>query len=212
MNLAWIEKRLFRRLDLADTRMADYLQRSTLPPSDGPQLHELEGWLSELWQTWGRFCRHVVMESCKGCVCSSGSVVATTHASDLHVSFIAAKQRRGVPPAISGTNNLMRIEPTWGHIDKLIEVIQALSPSNRGTLLSAFGTVPAIEHVRLIRNAAAHLHGQNLADVVALQPNYISIPIKHPLHALLWTDPATGRTLAQARIDDMRIAATNACR
>ena len=212
MDLSWVETRLMRRLTIAELRISDYLQRTSTPPSNGRELHELEGWLSELWQVWGRFCRRVVVESCIGCVSSSGIVVPSSHATEAHVSYVASKQKRGAPPPILGTNALLRIEPTWGHIDKLLEVIQALAPHNSGSLLAAFGTVPEIEHIRLIRNAAAHLHSQNFSDVVAFQANYVGTSIKHPLHALLWLDPSTGRTLAQARIEDMRIAARNACR
>lgn len=127
------------------------------------------------------------------------------------VSFIAWKQKNGVPPATKGMNTVYRREPTWGHIDKLIEVIQALNPPNRSDLLAAFGTIPAIEHIRLVRNATAHRNIQTLADVLALQTQYKTFPVRHPLQALLWVDPTTGRTLIHSRLDDMRIGAKNAC-
>lgn len=185
--------------------------RASDPPEKGPQIHELEGWVSDLWQTWCRFCRRVVVESSVGCVSSAGVLVGATHPSVAHVSHVASKQKKGLPPAVPGTNSVLRIEPTWGHVDKLLEVIQALSPGNSATLLAAFGTVPDVEHVRVIRNASAHLNAQTFAEVIALQPNYLSSPIAHPLHALTWTDRASGKALVQARMDDMRIAARNAC-
>lgn len=87
----------------------------------------------------------------------------------------------------------------------------SLAPANYSGLTAAFGTVPDVEHIRLIRNATAHLNPETLADVLAFQSAYGATPVSHPLQALLWIDRATGKTLAQARIDDMRIAARNAC-
>lgn len=182
-----------------------------MPLKAGSDLHELEGWLSEVWQTWGRFCRRTVIESCIGCVGSNGALVAAMHASDEHVSYVASKQKRGIAPNVVGVNQTLRLEPTWGHIDKLLEVIQALNPNNHARLSAAFGTVPEIEHIRLIRNCAAHINHQTFAAVIAFQPQYLASPIKHPLEALFWTVPATGKTLIHARLDEMRICARNAC-
>ena len=103
------------------------------------------------------------------------------------------------------------LEPTWGHVDRLIDVIQALAPTNRGNLLSAFSIIPLIEHVRLIRNATAHRNVQSFAAVLAFQSQYLANPVRHPLEALFWVDPSTGRTLIHSRLDDMRISAKNAC-
>lgn len=211
MDLRWLESRLMRRLDLAETQFSNYLQNMSMPPVQGQDLHILEGWLSDIWQLWGRFCRRVVVESCNGCIGPNGAAIANTHASEAHVSFIASRQSNGIPPNSIGINTALHREPTWGHIDKLLNVIQALSPANASVLSAAFGTVPELEHLRLIRNAAAHLHSQNFAAVTAFQALYISTPIRHPLQALLWIDKTSGKTLVQSRIDDMRVAAKNSC-
>lgn len=211
MRLEWLESRFRRRIDLAERRLGDYLQRTAKPLKSGAEIHEMEGWLSDVWQTWGRFCRRAVIASCTGYDRPDGSTVAPTHQSVGHVSFVAAKQKKGVAPALVGVNYTLRYEPTWGHVDKLLDVIQALAPANAGTLTSAFGTVPEIEHIRLIRNCAAHINHETFADVIALQPQYIASPIAHPVEALLWTVPATGQTLIHARLDEMRICAKNAC-
>lgn len=187
------------------------LQRVSPPISEPRDLHELDGWLSEVWQIWCRFCRHAVMASCAGCRSVSGIVHAQSHVSPDVVSFIAARQTNGKPPKVQGSNAQLFREPTWGHIDRLIEVIQAVNPPNRIELLSGFGTVPAIEHVRLIRNAAAHRNVQSLAAVLALQSQYRAKRVRHPLQALFWDDAGTGRTLIHSRIDDMRIGARNVC-
>lgn len=211
MDLGWLAWRLQRRLDVAEQRLADFLQQASTPLAGARELYELEGWLSDVWQVWCRFCRGSVIASCTGCRTVSGTVLAASHPTAEAVSFIAARQKSGVAPAKQGSNSIYRLEPTWGHIDKLIEVIQALNPPNRADLLSAFGTVPAIEHVRLVRNASAHRNVQTLADVIALQSQYRAFAVRHPLQALFWADPLTGRSLVHSRIDDMRVGAQNAC-
>lgn len=211
MDLGWHDARLKRRLDTAEDHLANFLQRATNPLGTVREFHELEGWLSDVWQVWCRFCRRAVIASCNGCRTRSGRVFAPSHASPEAVSFIASRQKNGLAPVAQGTNTIYQREPTWGHIDKLIEVIQALNPPNRSDLLAAFGTVPAIEHVRLVRNAAAHRNLQSLAQVISLQSQYLSFPVRHPLQALLWVDPMTGRPLIHSRLDDMRICAKNVC-
>lgn len=211
MNLGWIEARLNRRIDAAEIHLANLLGRATSSFNTTQELYELEGWLSDVWQFWCRFCRRVVMESCSGCQTTSGTIHAQSHSSPAAVSFIAAKQKNGVPPSTIGSNAVLRIEPTWGHIDKLLDVINALNPPNRPALLGAFGTIPLIEHIRLIRNASAHRNTQTLADVLAFQSQYKGSSIRHPLQALFWHEVSSNQTLIQARLDDMRIGARNAC-
>ena len=211
MDLGWLEARLNRRIDAAEVHLANLLGRTTIPCDATQELYELEGWLSDVWQFWCRFCRRVVMESCVGCRTTSGVMHAQNHPSPAVVSFIAAKQKKGIPPTVAGSNTVLRIEPTWGHIDKLLEVIQALNPPNRTGLLGAFGTIPLIEHIRLVRNATAHRNAQTLADVFAFQSQYKGPGIRHPLQALFWQDTFSNQILIQARLDDMRRGAKNAC-
>jgi hypothetical protein len=211
MRLDWLLFRLERRLDEAETHFAALLTKTNGWPDQPAALFEVDGWLSDLWQLWCRFCRNVSFASCQGCTTSAGVVVAQSHATAGAVSYIASNQKKGAPPKAPGTNSLLRLEPTWGHIDKLLDVIKALQPANGANLLSAFGTVPDLEHVRLIRNAAAHRNAQTFADVLAFQSRYVARQIRHPLQALLWTDPGSNRSLIQSRIDDMRVGGRNAC-
>ncbi|RYE43855.1 MAG: hypothetical protein EOP24_26815 [Hyphomicrobiales bacterium] len=134
-----------------------------------------------------------------------------THANHEVVSYIAWKQKNGIAPPVLGVNSILRKEPTWGHVDKLLEVIQALSPANSSVLLSGFGTVPRIDEIRVIRNAAAHRNQQTQSEVLALGSSYAAHHIHHPVEALLWIDSSSGRTLVQERINDMRIASRNVC-
>lgn len=211
MQLSWLEARLIRRLDFAERHLGDFLQRASVPLGSARDIYELEGWLSDVWQVWCRFCRRTVFASCNGCETTSGFVVAPSYPSPEAVAFIAARQKNGKSPVGPVVSIRLQREPTWGHVDRLIEVIQALAPANRGSLLSSFSIIPLIEQVRLIRNATAHRNVQTLAEVIAFQSQYLARPIRHPLEALFWVDSSTGRTLIHSRLDDMRIGAKNAC-
>ena len=211
MQLSWLEARLIRRLNLAELHLANFLQHTSVPFDSARDIYELEGWLSDVWQVWCRFCRRTIFASCNGCETTSGIFVVPSQPSPEVVSFIAARQKFGKPPSTLGVNTRLHLEPTWGHVDRLIEVIQALAPANRVKLLSAFSIIPSIEHVRLIRNATAHRNVQSFSEVLAFQSQYLAIPVRHPLEALFWVDPSTGRTLMHSRLDDMRICAKNAC-
>ncbi len=173
-------------------------------------LYKLESFLSDLWQVWGRFCRDLTVSSCTGCIDGLGNPVAGTHPNWEAVSYIAWRQNNGSPPSVVGTNSILRKEPTWGHVDKLIDVINALNPSNKSKLLLALGTVPKIEHIRLIRNCTAHKNMETFADVIAFQSAYGSFRIRHVIQALFWHDIVSSQILISARMDDMRIAARNA--
>lgn len=211
MELRRLQQRFENRINLAETQFSLFLSSSSGTALKKQEIHQLEGWLSDVWQTWCRFCRITVFKSCTGCTSASVGLIPASHTNIHTISFIAAKQKRGVPPAIVGSNKILRHEPTWGHIDKLLDVIKALSPSNSSILLSGFGTLPQIDEIRIIRNAAAHWNNETHTEVLALSSAYTAHQINHPIEALLWNDPYSGRTLVQARMEDMRIASRNAC-
>ncbi|CAN7558468.1 hypothetical protein [Acidovorax sp. LjRoot194] len=211
MELNRLQQRFEISLNRADNQLVSYLSNVQQQNLKVAEVHQLEGWLSELWQMWCRFCRTTVVASCTGCSTQAAGPIAAVHAGRGEVSYIAAKQRNGNAPPKHGHNSVLRLEPTWGHIARLIEVIQALSPANTNSLLGGFGTVPQIDEVRIIRNAAAHRNIQTYNEVLAISAGYKATGITHPVEALLWIDPPTGRTLVQARMDDMRIASRNVC-
>jgi hypothetical protein len=96
----------------------------------------LEGILSQIWQTWCRFCRTVVVESCLGTQQVSGaSIPGLPNAlSDLHVSGAAISAWRKKKPTWKTTNSVLRHEPTWGDVDILLDIVRGLSPANSGTI------------------------------------------------------------------------------
>lgn len=207
MDLQWLQGRLERRLNEVRNHLSATLATATFPIKDEVKLHELEGILSTLWQSWNRYCRHVVMASCLGCETRNLGTLAGSHACQASIAHIARYQKNGVPPTNPGTLTLTRNEPTWGDMAKLVHIITALEPANAAQLLAAFGTVPRIAHIQAVRNATAHRNLQAMQAIGAWQSSYIAKRVRHPLEALFWMDSAASKYLVLARIDDMEQAA-----
>jgi len=170
----------------------------------------LEGLLSRTWQEWSHFCRECLIESSLGTVDGSGNVVAglPQAVSEQHVSSAAIQAKHRRSPLWGGTNPTLRLEPTWGDVDALVTILQALKPANGAQLLAAFssGHGPA-KAIQLIRNAAAHNHAQNLVDVAALGSSYVAYPVTHPTQALFWVEPKAGDFLLIHALQELSITA-----
>jgi hypothetical protein len=168
----------------------------------------LEGLLSRAWQAWGHFCRTCVIESCIGTVDGSGAAIAP-HAfalSEAHVSgaVIKAKGLKASPPYWGGTNSVLRNEPTWGDVDVLTRILPRLGCANQSQLLAAFSAASqSAKTLQCIRNAAAHNNAETLLDVQAIRSRYVVFPVTHPVHALYWTEPASGDFLVTTALDDL---------
>lgn len=175
----------------------------------------LEGLLSRAWQTWCAFCRSCVIESCTGTVDGAGATIPPLPdaASDAHVSAAAirAHSRSAKPPYWGNTNTLLRLEPTWGDVDVLANILQRLRPTNVSKLLAAFSSRSSSpKALQLIRNATAHTNVQSMGDVQGLRSRYIAFPIGHPTHALFWVDPSSKDFLATQAIEELKDAAASA--
>lgn len=207
MDLPWLQSRLERRIASTRSQIGAVLSGAKFPLNDARTLHELEGILSTTWQAWNRYCRSVVINSCLGCNGRTMGPIAATHTEEESVAYIAKHQNSGKLPKTTGKLSLLRFEPTWGDMAKVLEIIAALSPTNSAQLLSAFGTAPRIAHLQHIRNATAHRNQQAMLLIYSWQSAYLATRIRHPLEALFWKDPSTGSALVHARLDEMSLAA-----
>ena len=175
---------------------------------------ELEGILSRLWQSWGKFCRDTVIESCLGSINGSGVAIAP-HPDALswqHVSGAAIRAKSSVHPPTWGTaNGILRNEPTWGDTDVLATILPRLGPSNISELQLGFSAGhSAAKTIQTIRNGTAHLNVQTLKSILDIQSAYIAFPITHPTHALFWLDPISRQFLVMQAIEDLTSGATAA--
>lgn len=204
MDLQIRYNRLTARLNLAEDR---FLSFQNIMPSRLDHQHWmfLEGLASATWQYWGSFCRSVVMESALGAKTANGMVLLPCAESREAVSHIAAQVSRRRLPTPGGTNSDLRIEPTWGDSSKLITVINALDLGNKGILAQSFGADSYIGHLQTVRNAAAHRHHQNTANVLALRPYYQVARLRHPVEALLWLEEQSKNFAFLFWLEDMRL-------
>lgn len=190
--------------------------KNSISSSEQFSLHDeclLEGLLSRVWQTWCRFCRSSVCESCLGTTSASGQIVPPLPqaTSEGHVSAAAINAKKNCSKVWGGTNNSLRREPTWGKADDLITIIAELGPANKNQLLAAFSTGhQSAEALRLIRNAAAHNNSETITEVHDMRSRYLVFSITHPIQALFWTQPKSRDFLVLHAIQELRDAALNA--
>ncbi|QRM20759.1 hypothetical protein GBK02_15945 [Dechloromonas sp. TW-R-39-2] len=208
MNLEQIEKKLLARLERIGEHVLNFAVSADLNRTGEKEWMHLEGLVSSLWQSWGHFCRDVVMFSATGCTTASGNVLAPSVAPARweRVSYIAKQTRGSGSPILAGrTNSTLRLEPTWGDVGVLATVIPAANPVNRSQLLSAFGLGVQVSHLQTVRNAAAHRNGETMRNVLAIAHLYnLPRPPRHPIEALYWVDVASGDYAIEAWADEMR--------
>lgn len=215
---AWTK--LCSELDLHSNHIRDFAtsKKGLNSASDFTILDEclLEGLLSRVWQAWCIFCRSCVIESCIGTIDGAGLTIPPLPdaTSTEHVSGAAIRANRKTtkPPYWGGTpNTLLRVEPTWGDVDVLANVLPRLRPKNFAKLLAAFSSGhSSAKALQRIRNGAAHTNLQSLAEIDALRSRYIVFPIGHPTHALFWIEPNSKDYLATQAIEDLKDAGSAA--
>jgi hypothetical protein len=168
-----------------------------------------EGLTSELWQSWNSFSRSVLIWSLKGTNSASGVEVTSAYSKNSidEIRFLAMKAARnnliGTPRPISGDH----AEPTWGDLTRINQIVFNLAPSNRGQLLSAFGSSVLISDLQKVRNACAHISPDRITDIRSLQVRYRNNDFLHPSDALFWIEPASGDFSWSAWMDEIRLVA-----
>ena len=170
----------------------------------------LEGVLSRIWQAWCRFCRETIMESCVGTTDLSGPVAGLATAISMpHVSAAAVQVKNRQRVTWVGQNTVLRMEPTWGSIDALIDIIRYLAPTNAAKLNGMCAVAsPSAKVLQTARNAAAHDNTQTLADLLQLGTAYTTFPTNHACQSLFWIEAATGGYLLPQAVEDLKDAAT----
>lgn len=204
MELQTHFNKLLARLSLVEDRFISF--QSSMPSRlDHTHWMFLEGLSSATWQYWGTFCRSVVIDSALGAKTAGGVDLTPCAGNWEEVSHIASRVAKSRIPVPGGTNSLLRIEPTWGDPIKLNIVINALNLTNKDTLASSFGADSYVPHLQTVRNASAHRHHQNTAEVLALRPYYQVSRLRHPSEALLWLEEQSKSFAFLFWLEDMRM-------
>jgi hypothetical protein len=203
---------MYRDLQIAEDELLQFAAQKSSAWSASVFVLEdefyLEGWLSFVWQTWCTFCRKCIVSSAMGTTTGSGHTIpslagATT---EEFVSGAVIRVAKG-KPLVWTANSALRIEPTWGDVDKLHDIVIGLVPNNSATLLSGITAAStAAKTFQTIRNAAAHRNHQTLADVNALRSRYVAFPITHPIHSLFWTSASGAEYLAIEALNEIATA------
>jgi hypothetical protein len=170
----------------------------------------LEGVLSRVWQTWCRFCRRIIIDSCQGTQDASGSIIpalAGAHSEDL-VSGAAIQAKRGQTITWTKANPVLRYEPTWGDVDVLLDIVNALGPGN-ATKLNAMCAMAGsgARPIQVARNAAAHDNHQTMNDLRKLGTAYAIFSIDHACQSLFWIEPTTLNYLFPFALEQLGAAA-----
>ena len=175
--------------------------------------HSLEGLLSTGWQTWCGFCREVIVQSCNGTVTMSG-VLVPTHADAPtagRIGYVARQSLRNqnVKPV---TSLQPHQEPTWGDPQIIIEANDAFKPANFNSIESGI-KLPhlAPEHMRIVRNAVAHISAIGMSEVRSISVYYRGRPFNHPLDFLYWETKDTSESIFLVWLADLRTMAFQMC-
>jgi len=131
--------------------------------------------LSDVWQSWCRFCRILYLTSCRGCTARDGSSITPINEdhSWRRLGYIASQRMRNRSVTPNGHLNFeMRKEPTWGDLDVFIKIAQGVPLSNKNTLLSSFGSFSSLKSMQLVRNACAHKNVETISNLNGLSTSY----------------------------------------
>lgn len=131
--------------------------------------------LSDVWQSWCKFCRDLYLSSCRGCVARNGQRIHSLphDQSWQRLGYLAKRASQNNNPTPQGHLSFaIRKEPTWGDIDIFLRIISRIQPQNQQTLLSAYGSFSNLKQLQRVRNACAHKNVETMSDVRQLSSDY----------------------------------------
>lgn len=169
-----------------------------------------EGLVSNLWQSWCRFCRDATIQSTLGAVSTSGTATTSnfSHHTEREIAFVAKKlsqnQNVGTIRPIAGDH----MEPTWGDVQKLNPIVVGLNPSNLNNMISGLSSISSLKDLQLCRNASAHVSQDKILEVRNARVRYSSSRFSHPSDMIFWNEPNSQDELWRVWLDEMRFVAS----
>ena len=172
----------------------------------------LNGLVDYVWQAWNRFSREYFIKCSVGCIAKNGVTITPTNGvtpcTEERISYISTKLNQPNKITATGTNSILRHEPTWGDIDKIISLSSLCALSNHSIITSSFGGgLLGPKHLQLVRNAIAHLNKETYQSIANLSSLYKATKIRHPASTLFWRTVDTDLYALSAWIEDMLIIA-----
>ena len=178
------------------------------------RLHALEGLISNAWQTWNGFCRGVIFDSCNGTTSMDGRAIAPHIDCPTigRIGYVAKQVHHNRPIRANGTVQ-PHSEPTWGDPSIILGAVEHYLPANADSLrLGLQLAYDTPEHMRHVRNAAAHLSKANVNRVRGVSLYYMGPSFKHPLDLLYWQTKDTNEPAFQVWLSDLSDMAFEMCR
>jgi hypothetical protein len=185
---------------------SDYSRVRTIGYGRLKRTHVLEGMLSTAWQTWCAYCALVVWHSVNGTVTKNGANVPSTGqvSSRGELAYIANQIKNG-NAIVAGKTVPSYREPTWGDPSLLVDLINHTLPANSNQLKLGLNiSTNAPDHMRIVRNASAHMSADNMTRVSKIAPYYVGTNVNHPLDLLLWQDTSHQEAVFVAWIYDLK--------
>jgi len=183
-----------------------------------------ESLVSDIWQGWCFFTKELIGKSCLGTTTTNSvtlssiavSFFGVTSVDWRHIGFAASKiaQSRPYSP-VGGVINSIRQEPTWGDIDKLINIVSGLPIANKNTILPFLSQPEAsrVRHVQKIRNAFAHRSAENDSELLrVVSPDYQAASFINPEEYVWSKHSSTNNMAVFTWINDMDYLATEMTR
>lgn len=202
---------LQRRLNWADNEFRNQhkLANKSLTNSE---VFYLNGLVDYVWQAWNRFSREYFIHCSLGCTSKNGVIIPAANnvypLTEDRVSYLSTRFTQPHKITAHGSNNVLRLEITWGDINKIIGLSAHCGLSNHATVTASFGGgLLGPKHMQTLRNAIAHLNKETHLSLSALSSNYKSFKARHPVTALYWRTINDDMYAMTAWIEDMILIA-----
>jgi len=167
--------------------------------------------ISEIWLSWCRFCRSLIIASCNGSISRKGVVIQARSMNNNpgRVAYEFKQYKSGASPKPNGVITQAYNEPTWGDVSALLTVLPGLNPSNLASLSSGFGlSLQGPQHLQITRNTIAHLNADGIRSFNQILIFYSGLPTRHPSDLIRWKDPVKNTQVIFSWIDDLETIAS----
>lgn len=211
MDLARAYLNLERRLSWADESFRSQYRLANKAITN-EEVFFLNGLVDYVWQAWNRFSREYFFNCCMGCYTKNGVQIAAANnlqpVNEERISYIATMLSRPHKITTNGLNSILRLEPTWGDIDKIISLSTLFQLSNHANVTASFGGgLLGPKHLQKVRNAIAHLNKETHSNVMGMASLYRSGKLRHPVSSVFWRTTDTDLYALSAWIEDMILIA-----
>lgn len=137
--------------------------------------YQTEVLLSDIWQCWNHFTRSLIFSSCRGSIARDGTVIQERVGNN-EWKRLSYESKQGAYNKVTTNNGhanfKIRLEPTWGDLNLVPNIVNALNPNNKNQIIMAYGSFARLKDLQLVRNACAHKNVETITDLSILSSRY----------------------------------------